>query len=345
MLWGYLFFATYKISCINIYVQKPKWIGYDWRLNAFVPWKQSTGLRVVVLEVNEVHEVRHRLLTQSCFASQSSLVLQLFVIIIVVGFIWLGETAWHLPATQWKLFGQSDLPSPWHITWCSTIGGKGVELVRLTVWVVDIIVYEVDDVDVLESPSPGPIVVDGKSNPSSKEVSILVVGRRALFSSLVDGGVVVVFIVGPNISIRISFVPFGRVCMINTFWVVMSPGLVASRVVTSSSIVLTVVGSVGSILSWVVLLSYRGPLPDVFGVDLVVERSVDKDSLCFCIDEVDVDDSTDIVNVTDLSGALTVEELLLGFGRILNGLVGLVDAVLVDLSKYFVILQFDVDCD
>lgn len=94
-----------------------------------------------------------------------------------------------------------------------------------------------------------------------------------------------------------------------------------------------------------VLLSYRGPLPDVFGVDLVVERSVDKDSLCFCIDEVDVDDSTDIVNVTDLSGALAVEEFLVGFGRILNGLVGLVDAVLVDLSKYFMILQFDVDCD
>lgn len=103
---------------------------------------------------------------------------------------------------------------PLHTKSFSTIGGKGVESVRLTVWVVDRTLYEVDEVDGLESSSAGgigPIVVDGKSKPSSSDMSILVVGRRALFSSLVDGGIVVVFKVGPNMSIRISFVPFGRV--------------------------------------------------------------------------------------------------------------------------------------
>lgn len=80
----------------------------------------------------------------------------------------------------------------------------------------------------------------------------------------------VVFIFGPYISIRISFVPFGLVCIMKTCCVVISPGLVASIVVGSSSIELIVVGSVGSMLSWVVLLSYRGPLPDeLVVVDLV----------------------------------------------------------------------------
>lgn len=130
----------------------------------------------------------------------------------------------------------------------STIGGNGVESLRLTVCVVDKIVYDVDEVDGLESSSTGgigPIVVDGKSKPPSSEVSILVVGLRALFSSLVDGGIVVVFIVGPNMSIRISLVPFGRVCMINTCCVLTSAGLVESTVVSSSSMELMVVGSVG----------------------------------------------------------------------------------------------------
>lgn len=120
------------------------------------------------------------------------------------------------------------------------MGGKGVVTIR----------YEVDEVEAFESVSlgaNGPIVVDGKSKPPSREVSIRVVCRRALFSSFVDGGIVVVFIVGPNMSIRISLVPFGRVCIINTCWVLISPGLVESGVEASSSIMLTVVGSVGSI--------------------------------------------------------------------------------------------------
>lgn len=93
-----------------------------------------------------------------------------------------------------------------------------------------------------------------------------------------------------------------------------------------------------------VLLSYRGPLPD--GLVVGDTPSTFDDCVVLPVD-LDVDDSTVVLIDTELSVELNVvgllgEVLVLEGEVFLTGLVGLVGAALVALSRHFMILQFDV---
>lgn len=80
-------------------------------------------------------------------------------------------------------------------------------------------------------------------------------------------------------------------------------------------------------------------MPDEPTVVLVAVLTVDDNIMGFSDVEGDVDDSTDVLSVTDILGTLVVDEflgkeLLLGCGSLLAGIVGLTVVVLLVLSKY-----------